>query len=179
MTTGITIEKAIEILQISKDIVEKAGAILDCKLSADGEEAFDMAITALRERNLPYEVFDNPVIEPMEKEEVERILDNARDAVRKRELNKGWIPVSERLPEDLEEVNVTWINHDPEPYYAFVKDKPATGSAVYYKGEWYWYSSVCSDILAEYGKNNTDMVDTAIEITAWMPLPEPFRKESV
>ena len=24
-----------------------------------------------------------------------------------------WIPVSERPPEDLEEVNVTWINHNP------------------------------------------------------------------
>ena len=24
-----------------------------------------------------------------------------------------WIPVSERTPEDLEEVNVTWVNHNP------------------------------------------------------------------
>ena len=90
---------------------------------------------------------------------------------------QSWIPVSERLPENLEEVNVTWVNRDPEPYYDFIKDKPATASAVYYKGEWYWYSSVCGDILAEYGKNDTDKVDDAIEIIAWMPLPKPYRAE--
>ena len=87
---------------------------------------------------------------------------------------RKWIPCSERLPEDLEEVNVTWINHNPEPYYNFVKDKPFTATAVYYKEKWYWYSSVCVDILAEYGKNDTDEIDSAIEITAWMPLPEQY-----
>lgn len=87
-----------------------------------------------------------------------------------------WIPCSERLPDDLAEVNVTWVNHDPEPYYDFVKDKPASASAVFYKGKWFWYSSVCADILAEYGKNDTDEVDNAIEILAWMPLPKPYRE---
>ena len=86
-----------------------------------------------------------------------------------------WIPCSERLPDDLAEVNVTWVNHDPEPYYDFVKDKPAPASAVFYKGKWFWYSSVCADILAEYGKNDTDEVDNAIEILAWMPLPTPYK----
>ena len=116
--------------------------------------------------------------------EIMVICDNCGHAVHAKRENckvsaQSWIPVSERLPENLEEVNVTWVNRDPEPYYDFIKDKPATASAVYYKGEWYWYSSVCGDILAEYGKNDTDKVDDAIEITAWQPLPEPYQEESV
>lgn len=99
--------------------------------------------------------------------------------VKAREAKCGthWIPCSERMPEDLEEVNVTWVNHIPEPYYDFLKDKPFTGSAVYYRGEWFWDSSTCVDILAEYSTNNMDKVDDGIEITAWMPLPEPYRGE--
>ena len=81
-----------------------------------------------------------------------------------------WIPCSVRLPEELEEVNVTWINH-------FVKGKPFTGSAVYYKEKWYWYSSTCTDILGEYGENDIDEVDDAIEITAWKPIGEPWKGE--
>ena len=33
-----------------------------------------------------------------------------------------WIPVSERLPEDYVPVNITWVNHNPDPYYASIKD---------------------------------------------------------
>ena len=86
-----------------------------------------------------------------------------------------WIPVERELPEDLAEVNVTWVNHEPEPYYESIKSKPFTASAVYYEGNWYWYSSVCADVLAEYGRNDVDKVDDTIEITAWRPLPEPYR----
>ena len=99
-------------------------------------------------------------------ETVDRVLLNAK---------RGWIPVEERLPEDLEEVNVTWINTDPEPYYDFLKGKPFTGSAVYYKGRWYWYSSTTKDMLAEYGRYDSEEFDEAIECIAWMPLPEPYK----
>lgn len=85
-----------------------------------------------------------------------------------------WIPCSERMPDDLEEVNVTWVNHSPEPYYDFIKDKPFTATAVYYRNKWYWYSSTCADYLAEYGKYDIDKIDESIEIIAWMPLPEPY-----
>ena len=85
-----------------------------------------------------------------------------------------WIPVSKELPDDLDEVNITWINNDPEPYYDFVKGKAFTGSAVFYKGDWYWYSSVTVDVLAEYGRCDTEKMDKGIKVTAWMPLPEPY-----
>lgn len=88
-----------------------------------------------------------------------------------------WIPVSERLPDDLQEVNVTWINRNPASYYADIKDKPFTATAVYYGGCWYWYSSCCRDYLAEYGKNEGDRVEDGIVITAWQPLPEPYEGE--
>lgn len=85
-----------------------------------------------------------------------------------------WIPVSERLPEELEPVNITWINHNPESYYADNKDKPFTATGVYFNGQWYWWSTLCTDILAEYSHNYDDIINDDIEITAWMPLPEPY-----
>ena len=86
-----------------------------------------------------------------------------------------WISCSERMPEDLSEVNVTWVNHNPEPYYEFTKDKPFTATAVYYKSEWYWYSATCVDYLEEYGRCDWNKIDEAIEIIAWMPLPEAYK----
>lgn len=84
-----------------------------------------------------------------------------------------WIPVSERLPEDLEAVNITWVNHEPEPYYHDIKDKNFVATGIHYRGQWYWYSTTCADYLGEYGSNDIDKVDDAIEIVAWMPLPQP------
>jgi hypothetical protein len=88
-----------------------------------------------------------------------------------------WIPVSERLPEDYVPVNITWVNHNPDPYYASIKDVPFTATGICYKGKWYWYSVVCEDYLKEYGERyEKDAVDADIEVTAWMPLPEPYRE---
>lgn len=92
--------------------------------------------------------------------------------------NNQWIPCSERLPKDLEPVNVTWINHNPASYYADIKDKPFTATGVYFNGQWYWWSTLCTDILAEYSHNYDDIIDDDIEITAWMPLPKPYEAES-
>ena len=88
-----------------------------------------------------------------------------------------WIPVSERTPDDLEPVNITWINHEPEPYYKEIKGKPFTATGVYFNGQWYWWSTLCTDTLAEYSNNFDDVIDTAIEVIAWRPLPEPYKKE--
>jgi hypothetical protein len=85
-----------------------------------------------------------------------------------------WIPCSEQLPENMEPVNITWVNRDPEPYYMNIKDKPFTATGIYFKGKWYWYSVTCKDMLGEYGENEIDEVADGIEIVAWMPLPKPY-----
>lgn len=87
-----------------------------------------------------------------------------------------WIPVTERLPENNDPVNVTWVNHNPEVYYMDIKDKPFTATAHYHRGHWYWYSSVTQDYLDEYGEWTPDLVDKDVEIVAWMPLPEPYKE---
>lgn len=84
-----------------------------------------------------------------------------------------WIPVEERLPEERVLVNVLWVNRDPEPYYEKIKDVPFSGTACFYRERWYWDSPVVLDLLAEYGEDKFDLVDDAVEITHWMPLPEP------
>ena len=88
-----------------------------------------------------------------------------------------WIPVSEKLPEDLEPVNITWVNHEPEPYYHDIKDKNFVATGIYYRGQWYWYSTTCADYLGEYGSNEVDKVDDAVEIVAWMTLPKPYEPQ--
>lgn len=86
---------------------------------------------------------------------------------------RRWIPCSERLPEDIVLVNVVWVNRDPPTYYEKIKNVPISGTACRYKGNWYWDSPACIDQLAETGENKFDLVDYGIDITHWMPLPEP------
>lgn len=105
-------------------------------------------------------------------------LKDGKERTKSLEQEPMWIPVSERLPEELEPVNITWINRNPESYYANIKDKPFTATGVYFKGQWYWWSTLCTDILAEYSHNHDDIIDDDVEITAWMPLPEPYKAES-
>lgn len=85
-----------------------------------------------------------------------------------------WIPCSERLPEDIRPVIVTWKNTDPASYYQYIVGKHFTGTACYKNGKWYWYSSTTEDMLAEYGRYDSEEFDEAIECIAWMPLPSPY-----
>ncbi len=86
-----------------------------------------------------------------------------------------WISVNDRLPNDYGAVLVTWGNRNPEWYYAHIKDTPFVGVAHFYPKtkRWYWYSAVTEDYLSEYGDSEFDRVDKSIDITHWMPLPEP------
>jgi hypothetical protein len=86
-----------------------------------------------------------------------------------------WIPCSERLPDNIRPVLVTWKNTDPASYYQYIVGKHFIGTAHYHRGKWYWYSSVTEDLLAEYGKCETEEFDEAIEAVAWMPLPKPWK----
>ena len=140
---------------VTKDIPKYSGKAID--------EAIDMAIKALEVADL------DGYSSRLWKAAYER---------GKAEVEQRWIPVSERLPEDLEPVNITWVNHNPESYYADIKDKSFTATGVYFNGQWYWWSTLCTDILAEYSHNYDDIIDDDIEIIAWMPLPEPYKVES-
>lgn len=93
-------------------------------------------------------------------------------------MSEKWIPVTERLPKDLEEVNVTWVNTNPESYYSDIEGIPFSGAAVFYDDNWYWYSDLTQDILAEYGRCENMLIDDAIKITAWMSFPEPYKGEN-
>ena len=88
-----------------------------------------------------------------------------------------WILVTERLPEECEEVNITWINTEPAVYYEDIKNKPFTGTGLYCRGRWHSYSAVCKDYLEERGMSPCDEMDDAIKVTAWRPLPEPYTEE--
>lgn len=92
-------------------------------------------------------------------------------------MENKWIPVTERLPEELTPVNITWINRNPEKYYADIKDVPFSATGVFHRGKWYWWSTVVVDYLSEYGRYDMDLVDKDIEIVAWQPLPEPYKGE--
>ena len=105
------------------------------------------------------------------------ILNEALDmAITALQNQPVWSPVSKRLPEELVPVNVTWINRNPESYYAKIKDVPFSATAVYYNSKWYWYSSTCVDYLSEYGKNDFDLVDKDIDIIEWQTIQQPYKQ---
>lgn len=83
-----------------------------------------------------------------------------------------WIPVTERLPENLDEVIITWEDMSPFSH----KCDRLTGVAVFHNNKWYWYSRFTRKALKEYGRFKDALIDDSIEITAWMPLPDPYKR---
>ena len=101
-----------------------------------------------------------------------------QEEVWKRLTQDDWTSCDEEPPEDLLPVNVTWTNRCPAPYYKSIKNERFVDTAVYYQGDWYWWTSVCVDHLKEYGNRApVERIDKAIEIIAWKSLPEPYRGE--
>lgn len=96
------------------------------------------------------------------------------DILEKQSKGGEWIPCSEKMPEELVAVNITWVNRNPHSYYIHIKDKTFTGTGIFYRGKWCWESPLTKDVLKEYGEYSDCLVDKDIDITAWMPLPESY-----
>lgn len=92
-----------------------------------------------------YEFNNN--VKPVLTEELEDATDLAISALEK-QLNGGWIPVSERLPKEDEEVLVTTIGN--QVCWAFR-----------YLDEW----NTCLSTFENEA------------VLAWQPLPEPYKEE--
>lgn len=123
--------------------------------------------------DITVEMFRNATLEAVE----ELLVSGTMEDIEIPDRPHGeWISCSERLPNDMRPVIVTWKNTDPASYYQYIVGKHYIGTAHYYRGKWYWYSSVTEDFLAEYGKCDTEEFDEAIECIAWMPLPEPYKE---
>lgn len=113
----------------------------------------------------------------MRREAADQIERDQKEIAELREKQQ-WIPVAERPPEELVLVNVVWVNRVPEPYYKKIKGVPFSGTACFFEGRWYWDSPIVLDLLSEYGKDDPDLVDDAVDITHWMPLPEPPKEDN-
>lgn len=100
------------------------------------------------------------------------ILLDAKESMKSENM---WIPCSDKLPETICPVIITWKNNDPAPYYQHIVGEHYAGIAHFKNGKWYWYSSVTEDVLAEYGRCDSEEFDKAIQVLAWMPLPEPYK----
>ena len=106
----------------------------------------------------------------------EKIIETVSDYV-ETSAEPKWVAVTERLPIDLQVVNITYINREQTTYYDHIKGKPRVATAVYYRKRFYWYSVACVDVLGEYGTDEWDEMDDRIEVKAWMPLPRPWKGE--
>lgn len=71
---------------------------------------------------------------------------------REKMLNKMWIPCSERLPEERVDVLVS-----------FGDEYPAIA----------WYSEINN-----HWKNSSTDIPISMDVTAWMPLPEPYMEQN-
>ena len=162
---------------ISEDIIKALSALPSADAKGDlisREEAIAIMTGALEQIE---ETEGIAIVDKVAYRTLEDYAEEAFSTATSAEAVQGeWIPCSERLPEDLEAVNVTWVNHNPPVYYQYTKDVPNADTAVYYRGVWYWWDSTICDVLGEYGEEcGAEPIDKYIEITAWTPLQKPYK----
>ena len=87
-----------------------------------------------------------------------------------------WISVKDRLPKDEEIVNITWVNRNPPPYYADIKDVPQVATGLVMDNQWYWFSCYSENISEFKHLADVDRMDKDIEVIAWTHLPTPYKE---
>lgn len=113
--------------------------------------------------------------------EIEEIIHSHMDEVE----NGGWISVSERLPEPYKLVEVTvhcseWISDYnsawvPENEKIHYDEEYLSGTGYADEGgDWLFYDKDGCEIYCdkEFGTDKTDVYNV---VTAWQPLPEPYK----
>ena len=113
--------------------------------------------------------------------EIEEIIHSHMDEVE----NGGWISVSERLPEPYKLVEVTvhcseWISDYnsawvPENEKIHYDEEYLSGTGYADEGgDWLFYDKDGCEVYCdkEFGTDKTDVYNV---VTAWQPLPEPYK----
>ena len=155
------------------DLISRADAICEVLVN-DGMDNIIDRINALPSADVSRIEYDDRVELSVSSRQKDRVI--LKDAfgsmeyVPSADAVQGWIPCSDKLPSDDEIVNITWVNHNPPPYYTDIAEKPFVASGLRYRDKWYWYSSVCQDLHQDF-----DLIDKDIEVIAWQPLPKPYK----
>ena len=105
----------------------------------------------LDDSNLPC-MFDKSDIEEKKVDTIKEMLEIVKEVAE--EYNGGWIPCSERLPEEYGEYLVWWTDITRGQYYEIVEYEPDNG----------WIGEIPQAFEGKYS------------VIAWQPLPEPFKE---